>query len=181
MKKGNLKISGLVETYLTDKKGVKRKVGEAHNAIEDAEFLPQLAKYMTSPVSNNLIEFDNMFILGNGYTDSGNQTGTDGIIAEVLNMGSLQAAFLSVASQPAANQFRVTGTWTNPEATTKTLAYAELGRQWIKAKGWADIGDGGYFDYPNGGFVLASGGMANTDVPSGELITIVWTITFTVH
>lgn len=173
-----MKITGFIETYLTNKKGVKRKVGEQHNTISP-EFYAVLAKYLTSHATTDLIELDDMFIGGAGYTWI--QTGRCGIAAMVIGYESLQAAFASVASQPAANQLRVTGTWTNPETGTRTLGLATLGRSWIKTQGWETPGDGGYWNYGNVGFTIATGGMSNTDVPSGELLTIVWTITFTVH
>ena len=173
-----MKITGFVETYLTGKKGVKRKVGEQHNTIS-AELYAVLAQYMTSHVANDLIEMSNMFTGGTGYTYS--QLNADGIACGLVGLGGKQAAFASVASQPAANQFRVTGTWTNPEASTLTLKEATLGVEIIKEEGWATVTDNMRWNYPNGGFELAYGGMADTAVPSGELITIVWTITFTVH
>ena len=168
----NLKITGLVETYLTDKKGVKRKVGSHHNTVA-AEFHNKLAKYLTSHASYDLIEFSNMFTGGTGYAYS--QVGGDGIVGSYDS--GVQPAFASVASQPAANQFRVTGTWTNPLGTSYNMANPGLGVNWIKQQGWEAPGDGGFFS----DFLLASGGMTTTAVPSGELITIVWTITFTVH
>ena len=172
-----MKITGFVETYLTDKNGVKRKVGEQHNTIS-APLYAKLAKYLTSHATQDLIEMSNMFTGGTGYTWQ--QEGGDGITTDIFGWGSLQPAFASVASQPAANQLRVTGTWTNPESGTRTLYNAEIGISWIKTQGWEVPGDGGYFG-GTAGWQIASGGMANTDVPSGELITIVWTITFAVH
>jgi len=172
-----IKGTGLVETYLTDKFGVKRKVGEHHNTISN-EFLYSLAQILNANDVLTSIEFDNMFTGGTGYIWQ--QTGHDGIAANIYGF-ALQAAFASVASQPAANQFRVTGTWTNPTAITTSLANATLGKKWAKRAGWLTAGDGGDWDYPNGGFTLAEGGMVTTAVPAGELITIVWTITFTVH
>lgn len=167
-----MKITGLVETYLTDKNGVKRKVGEQQNTIS-ADFYAALATYMTSHASYDLIEFSNMFTGGTGYAYS--QVGGDGIVGS-YDSGA-QPAFASVASQPGTNKFRVTGTWTNPEVGTYNMANPALGVNWIKEQGWGAPGDGGFFS----DFVLASGGMATTPIPSGELITIVWTITFTVH
>ncbi len=167
----NLKITGLIETYLTDKNGVKRKVNEHRNTIGTGFYL-KLATYMTSHATPDLIELDNMFTGGTGYAYQ--QVGGDGIVGS-YDSGA-QPAFASVASQPAANQFRVTGTWTNPEASTYNMGNPALGKNWIKQQGWEAKGDGGFFT-----FVLASGGMVTTAIPSGELITIVWTITFTVH
>ncbi len=167
----NLKISGLIETYLIDKNGVKRKVGEHKNTISSGLYL-KLAKYMTSHATPDLIELDDMFTGGNGYAYS--QVGGDGIVGS-YDSGA-QPAFASVASQPAANQFRVTGTWTNPEVSTYNMANPALGKNWIKQQGWGAPGDGGFFT-----FLLASGGMPTTAIPTGETIIIVWTITFTVH
>ena len=136
----NLKISGLVETYLTDKNGVKRKVGEQHNTIS-SQLYAKLANYMTSHATNDLIELSNMFTGGTGYTWQ--QEHGDGIAAIVYGQGLLMAAFASVASQPAANQFRVTGTWTNPEAGTINLRNATIGNDWFKNQGWEAPDDGG--------------------------------------
>ena len=170
-----MKITGFVETYLTDKNGIKRKVGEGHNNI-GGNFYKSLAVYLDEFTSVKDIQLTPLFTGGTGYTYS--QESKSGIATDVSGGDSRQAAFATVLSQPAAHQLRATGTWTNPESGSKTLSNAIIGKDWIKNQGYDWMpGDGGYFNK----FDLAEGGMADTVVPSGELITIVWTITFTVY
>lgn len=174
-----MKITGLLETYLTDKNRVKRKIGEGKNNI-DLKFYKALASYLslhnTSP--NNLIVFSNLFTGGNGYAND--QPEKDGITAIVYGSGLKTTAFATTITQPGTNKFRATGVWTNPEPTSITLITAQLGVNWLRNDQYEPDyhpDDGGWFS----GFLLAYGGMSSTVVPSGDTLTIVWTITFTVH
>ena len=175
MNKG-IKITGLVEQFLTDIHGVKRKIGENHNTIS-TQFYAKLAKALTSRSAWDLLHMSNFFTAGLMYPDS--QVYSDGIVAGYepgVGGAGVQFAF-ACTDNKTATQYIVTGVFTNSGGVTKTLGNLCLGNNWVKNQGWEALGDGGFFS----SYELAYGGMADVSVPLGEVLTVVWTINFSVH
>ena len=178
MKRGKLKVVGEVVSFLTDKNGNEHGRKVQHNTISD-----QFYEILSDTLFKNQPGYDitiSPLFYNDEYAIS--EEGYSGIVDNYVpgeggGGGSPCRCFTSVASQPAANQFRVTGTYTNNSGSPITMADVALGKSFIKAQGWEALGDGGYFN----GYELATGGMADTTVPDGDTLTVVWTITFTVH
>lgn len=166
-----MKITGLIETYLTDKNGIKRKVSEVENTIH-ATFYDALAKHLDN---NYDIALNNLFTTteSENYHDGINFYATDP--TEAAWYGNM--AMITTLSQPASNQFRATGVFTNPGSVTIRAKSPLLGKQWIRQNNPYGTDYGAFND-----FVIASNaGFIAVDVPVGEVLTIIWTITFTVH
>lgn len=154
-------IHGFMEAYLTDINGKKRKI-HAHSNVFYADFGEALAKHLDN---NYDIALDNLF----STTTPG--TYEDGIIA--LD-GVNWIAFVSTVTQPAANQLRVTGVYTNATGSSVNVTAPGLGKGWV-ASAFGIVP-------PFNDFRIAMGELfPSTSVPNGETLTIVWTITFTPH
>ena len=162
-----LKINGHFQSYVTDKNGNKRDFQEGENYIYPA-FYEALAKSLATDYD---IELDNLFagsVIAPLYGD-GIVIG-EYAVPLILN----QYSMVSTASQPAANQYRVTGVFTNGTGAGITFVNPLLGKSWsppimgMNAK---------FLDF----YIASFTTFTSTLVPDSEVLTIVWTITFTVH
>ena len=157
----NVGINGFVEAYLTDLDGKKKKVFESKNSFY-LDFADALAKHL---YNNYDIALDNQFSTSAPINDE------DGIIAiEGVNF----IAFVGTMSQPAANEFRITGVYTNGTGSTVNVIGPGMGKRWRD----------NFFTYTPqfADFRIALDPLWSTQaVPNGQTLTIVWTITFTVH
>lgn len=167
-----MKITGFIETYLTDKNGVKRKVGEQKNTI-DSTLYEALAKHFDN---NYDIALNDLFdsYTSQPYADGINFTASN----TALTISYGHPAMITTLSQPSSNKLRATGVYTNNESESIRAFAPQLGKSWIRET-VPDEEDDGYFN----DFVVAKTGGSWTavDIPVGEVLTIIWTITFTVH
>lgn len=172
--KKQLCASGFLEAYLTDKNGKMRKVYEGKNIINQSVLDAIADEIGTSYNSSNNIALDSLFTgstYAADYKDGIVCLTTDGVSVYYGNMG-----MATTITQPAANQFRATGVFTNGFGETIIMTAPQLGKSWVRVlvPGAPALGD--FND-----FVIAQGGMSPQTVPDGATLTIVWTITFTVH
>ncbi len=168
IKKGKLKITGHFKSWVTDKNGNRHSEQEGENSIY-ASFYEAIAKALDTGYD---IHLNNMFA-----SDGIAPLYGDGIVIGeyavplILN----QYAMVSTDSQPSANQYRVTGVLTNGTGASLDLINPLLGKSWsppltggLNAK---------FLDF----YIALFSGFTTTTVPNTEILTIVWTITFTVH
>ena len=166
-----MKITGLIESYLTDKNGIKRKVGEVKNTIHST-FYEALAKHFDD---NYDIALDNLFTTdySEDYHDGINFYATDP--GETEWYGNM--AMITTISQPSSIQFRATGVYTNSGSVTMRAIAPILGKGWIIQSNPYGSDYGAFND-----FVIASNAaFTAVDIPVSEVPTIVWTVTFTAH
>ncbi len=164
-----MKITGFVEAYLTNRKtGAKRKVFEGENQI-DSDFYEALAKHFDT---NYDITLDNLFVANENPPD--NQG--DGMVIEDSTLpagGSMSWSMKTTLSQPAANQIRFTGLFDQGSAITAILP--QLGINWFTTYEGIILNQEDFTDK------ISITPIFSQVVPSGEDLTIIWTITFTVH
>ncbi len=162
MEKGiDIGINGFVEAYLTDLDGKKKKVFESKNTFY-VDFEIALAKHL---YNNYDIALDNQFSTSAPINDE------DGIVA---GDGSNWISFVGTTSEPATDQFRITGVYTNGTGSTVNVVAPAMGKRWLS----------NFFTYvpPFVDFrVSGDFGWSTQAVPNGQTLTIVWTITFTNH
>ncbi len=160
-------IDGFVEAYLTNAKSETKKVYERHNT-----FYIDFEEALAANLGNAYVAADNI-ALDNQFSTSAPIDGEDGIVA-ILG-GTTWVSFVGTNSQPAANQFRVTGVYTNATGGTVSIATPGLGKGWIGGIGPTVVP-------PFNDFRIALDPLFSAqNVPNTETLTIVWTITFTVH
>ena len=162
-----MKITGFVETFITDKNGVKRKVGSHHNTI-----VPGATGFFEALARNLAVGID--FTLDNLFTVAGTppSQGKDGIYLHLL-YGGTTYDFMSITtlSQPSSNKLRATGVYTNATGGTVVATGAYLGKYYSTF----------YETFTDFWIATGSPGWVNKTLPNGEIFTVVWTITFTVH
>lgn len=160
-----MKITGFIETYLTDKNGVKRKVGSHPNTI-DPTFFEILAENLDT---GRDLQLSSLFtVVGTPPTHGG-----DGIYIRVEYSGFPDEDQMTITtlSQPAAHQFRATGVFTNNTGRILDVVGAYLGKYYSHT----------YETFTDFFIATGSPGFATETVPIGETFTVVWTITFTTH
>ncbi len=154
----------MVQGYLTDKNGNKRKVQEHSNAIF-ADFYGILAQNLESGIDFAL---DDLFLV----SESPPTLQKDGIFVTTTTPVG-QRSLVTTLSEPSSSQLRATGVFTNGTGSTVVVAgFPYLGKYYGAVGGL-----GAFVD-----FVLAwDTAWSSVSVPNGETLTIVWTITFTAH
>ena len=159
-------IDGFVEAFLTDQNGNKKKIYSGQNTFY-ADFNEALAKSLSQDYDANFLALDNLFSANGTPVTYG-----DGMIG--LMDGSYQS-FVTTISQPTANQFRLTGVYTNSSGSTVVVTYPGCGKSWNSLIAGTTVP-------PFVDFRIAMANLfPSTSVPTGEVLTVVWTITFTVH
>ena len=161
---------GHIKAYLTDKSGNKRKVFDDKNTIQ-ASLLAALAAHLDT---NTDLALDNLF------TTMATENYHDGIVFYATTVADSYIGIHSAVttiSQPTAIQFRATGVYTNNAAVSVKLLVPLLGKGWIIAVNPYGYDAGAFND-----FIIASAPTWVTQtVPASEVLTLVWTITFTAH
>lgn len=165
MKNKKIKVTGLVEMYLTDQKtGIKKKIYEHENSIY-TEFYAALAEALDNARDNALT---NLFVLCQGQPVNYK----DGIVLlfEIL-AGDIEHFYSlkTTLSEPSANQFRATGLYDAGVAID--VISLDLGLHWV------GDANGGAFDE----LQIATHQPTGVSIPISTNYTVVWTLTFTVH
>lgn len=153
-------VTGYVEAFINGK-----KVQEGKNLIIP-DFETKLAKHLAGE-SGNGIALDNLFT-ADGRPPA---NGKDGIVIEHWAAPDTfdYYALVTNVDQPAAHQVRFTGTFTNNTGATISLnGFPRLGIYW-QAEQFTTL--------------KISWGTSWTtlSLPNTDMLTIVWTITFTVY
>jgi len=164
-------ITGFMKAYLTDKNGKKRKVYEGENTISPTLHLA-LSKALNTGYDISLLPL---------FTDDLEPVSPlhgAGIMAMAYTTGDIVIgfrSFITTASQPSSIQARWTGIYTNNTGATIRIKVPQLGKDAILISGTP------FNAYSFYEFIVAANSAFSQDVPAGEALTIVWTITFTVH
>lgn len=159
--KNGINVNGFTKAYLTDLDGNKKKVFEAKNSFY-LDFAIALAKHL---YNNYDIALDNQFSTVAPIDDE------DGIMSIE---GSNWISFIGTTSEPSADEFRITGVYTNNTGSTVNVIVPNMGKRWL----------GNFFTYtpPFVDFRIVTNSTWSTQaVPDGQSLTIVWTIKFTEH
>ena len=102
----------------------------------------------------------------------------DGIVFMSLNPTTSAfvkwLAMVSTTSQPAAQSFRCTGVYNNTTGATIRVGTPGMGKSWVGA---ANLTGSRFNDF----WLSSNVGWTLLDGPTGTGVTILWTITFTVH
>lgn len=153
-------IDGYVEAFLTDKNGNKRMVYAGQNTFY-ADFNEALAKHLDT---NYDIRLDNLFSANGTPAVYG-----DGMVG--LMDGSFES-FVTTLSQPTAPQLAFTGVYTNSSGSSVVVTYPGIGKSWNSLIAGTTVP-------PFVDFRIAMASLfPSTTVPNGEVLTVVWTITF---
>ena len=167
----NKGITGFMESYLTDKNGVKKKVQEGNNTISPTLFLA-LSKALDTGYDISMLPL---------FTDDLEPITPlhgAGIMAMAYTTADIAIgfrAFITTVNETAANVLVFTGVYTNNTASTIRIKVPQLGKDCILISG-APFNAYSFYE-----FIIAANSAYSQDVPAGEALTIVWTITFTVH
>jgi len=166
-----IKVNGVMETYIGGK-----KVREDKNTI-DSSFYNLLAQVLADEKSHLTLAQTSLF----NNVETQPDANEDGIVVEDNSLPSNASQYYSmttVLSQPLANQIRATGTFVNPLGVSKTLTSPLWGANWITR---IDPIDGVVEDEYFSDYLLAYNESWSVVVPASETLTLVWTVTFTVH
>lgn len=168
----NRSVSGFMEAYLTDKNGVKKKVYEGENTISPT-FYAALAKALDTGYDISMLPL---------FTDDLEPVTPPhgaGIMAMAYSTGDIVygfRAFITTANETADNVLVFTGVYTNNTGSTIRIKTPQLGKDAILITG-APFNAYSFYEF----IIAANASFTPQDVPAGEALTIVWTITITVH
>lgn len=168
--KTNIGITGYMKAYLTDKAGVKKKVYEGSNTISPTFHLA-LAKALGQGYDISMLPL---------FTDDLEPTdGRAGIMAMYYSTSDVVygfRSFITTMNETADNVLVFTGVYTNNTGTTLRIKVPQLGKNVITITG-GPFAAKSFYDF----IIAANNSFTPKDVPAGEALTIVWTITITVH
>lgn len=159
--KNGINVNGFTKAYLTDLDGNKKKVFEAENSFY-LDFAKALAKHL---YNNYDIALDNQFSTNAPIDDE------DGIMSIE---GSNWIAFIGTTSEPAADEFRITGVYTNNTGSAVNVIVPNMGKKWL---GTFYTITPPFVDFR----IVTNSSWTTQAVPDGQSLTIVWTIKFTEH
>lgn len=165
MKKQRL-VDGYLEAFLTDKDGNKRMVYAGQNNFY-IDFNKALAKHLDNNYDIDLNAGTEGLFSANG-TPAQYGNGMAGL------MDGLFQSFVSTLSQPSAEKLRVTGVYTNSSGSSVVVTYPVLGKSWNPAGSMTGFNAPPFQDFR----IAIANLFPSTTVPNGEVLTVIWTITF---